>query len=192
MAEKILARCTYTVHFYQNTLRNRFSGAPAMGLAREEITNLALRYIAAEEIGDFPFEGDLFCLLIRQLPADRVLPEAEGWAFNGYGICTGYAYDDDVKPHGKWLWMHFASLAAFPPVAQVLKLQPPQVVKGRFHSADRTHEIRIVKVAFGGDKTVSPIKDTQVQPGKKEKSEEPAPRSGKAANIVAFRTKKPS
>jgi hypothetical protein len=42
--------------------------------------------------------------------------------------------------------MHFASLSAFPPTAQVLKLQPPHVVKGRFSDADRTHEIRIIKV----------------------------------------------
>ena len=42
--------------------------------------------------------------------------------------------------------MHFASLDTFPPVAQVLKLQPPHVIKGRFQNANRSQEVRILKV----------------------------------------------
>jgi hypothetical protein len=159
-----------------------------VGLSREEITDLALRYISREEISDFPFNGDLFCLLIRQLPADRVLPESEGWAFNGYGICTGYTHDEDAKPPGKWLWMHFASLASFPPVAQVLKLQPPHVVKGRFNSADRSHEIRVVKVAFNNNGTAVPEKEPAPQPERPPRKRKSSA-AGKTDNIVAFRTK---
>ena len=164
-----------------------------MGLSKEEIINLALRYVPSEEIADFPYQGDLFCLLIRQLSIERVLAEEEGWAFNGYGICTGYSYDEEAKPRGKWIWMHFASLAIFPPVAQVLKLQPPHIIKGRFESADRTHEIRIVKVAFAASDKAAPGKSAPV-----DKSVVPAKRKRKASsperakNIVAFRTKKSS
>ena len=189
---KFLAHESDKVHFY-SLCRQRilFIGGAIMGLSREEITDLALRYISREEISDFPFDGDLFCLLMRQLPADRVLPEAEGWAFNGYGICTGYAYDEDAKPHGKWLWLHFASLAAFPPEAQVLKLQPPHIVKGRFQSADRTTEIRILKVAFNAGGVASPEKELPL-PAKPRKRASKAPPSVKTDNIVAFRTKNPS
>ena len=159
-----------------------------MTLSTEEIRDLALKYISPEEVSDFPFYGDLFCLLIRPLPEDRILAEEEGWAFNGYGVCTGYSYDEEAKPRGKWLWMHFASLATFPPVAQVLKLQPPHVIKGRFHSVDRSHEIRIVKVAITQSEKAGAKKS---DPGK-EPSQKPSNYKGKAKNIVAFRTKKES
>ncbi len=163
-----------------------------MELSREEIIDLAIRYIPENEVTDFPHNGDLFCLLVRQLPADRVLAEEEGWGFNGYGVCLGYRFDEDAKPRGKWLWMHFASLASFPPVPQVLKLQPPHVVKGRFQSADRTNEIRILKVALVGDEAAGMITgktESAVQPQKK-KSTKKASTPGD--NIVAFRKKNPS
>lgn len=118
-----------------------------MGLSRDEILDLASRYISADEATDFPFEGDVFCLLSRQLTQDKPQADEDGWAFSGYGICIGYTMDEEAKPRGKWLWMHFVSLAAFPPVNQVLKLQPPHVVKGGFQSADRSHEIRIIKIS---------------------------------------------
>ena len=162
-----------------------------MGMSKEEIVDLARRYLPSEEIGDFPGEGDLFCLLIRQLPVDRVPAEEEGWAFNGYGVCTGYSYDDEAAPRGKWLWMHFASLATFPPVAQVLKLQPPHIIKGRFQSADRTHEIRIVKVAFSASKQATSGKDAGKSKTPLSRTRAPSGR-GKAKNVVAFRTKGPS
>ena len=166
-------------------------GGFRVGLSKEEIIDLALRYVPSEEITDFPCHGNLFCLLIRQLPIDRVLAEEEGWAFNGYGVCTGYSYDEGTKPRGKWIWMHFASLVTFPPVAQVLKLQPPHIMKGRFQSADRSHEIRIVKVAFAPSNRAAPGKsspaDESVAPPRRKRKASP---SGKAKNIVAFRTKK--
>lgn len=117
-------------------------------LSKDEIIDLALRYIAPEEVSEFPLDGDLFCLLNREAVTDRIQKEEEGWAFAGYAVCKGYSYDDEAKPRGKWLWMHFISLTAFPPVAQVLKLQPPHVVKGRFQNADRTIEIKIVKLVL--------------------------------------------
>jgi hypothetical protein len=86
--------------------------------------------------------------------------------------------------------MHFASLAAFPPVAQVLKLQPPHVVKGRFQSADRSHEIRIVKVAFNGLSAVAPKTET-VAPPVQPKHRKKASAAAKADNIVEFRAKNP-
>ncbi|MDG5815945.1 hypothetical protein QA601_12710 [Chitinispirillales bacterium ANBcel5] len=119
-----------------------------MGLSKEEIIDLAARYIPADEATDFPHEGDLFCLLIRETTEEKVLSEEEGWGFGGYGLCTGYTLDEDAKPAGKWLWMHFVSLQNFPPEQQVIKLQPPHVVKGRFQNPDRSREIRIVKVGI--------------------------------------------
>lgn len=117
-----------------------------MGISKDEIIDLASRYTSSEEITDFPFESDLFCILVRELPENKILTDEEGWAFRGYGICIGYTIDEEAKPRGKWLWMHFASLDAFPPVAQIFKLQPPHVVKGRFQNPERNHEIRLLKV----------------------------------------------
>jgi len=120
-----------------------------MGLSREEILDLASRYISSNEVIDFPFEGDLFCLLSRSISQSQPASEEDDWSFNGYGICIGYTIDEEAKPRGKWLWMHFASLVTFPPVTQVLKLQPPHVVKGCFQNVDRSHEIRIIKINTG-------------------------------------------
>lgn len=120
-----------------------------MGLSKEEILDLASRYIPPNEAIDFPFEGDLFCLLSRSLSQNQTTSEEQDWSFNGYGICIGYSIDEEAKPQGKWLWMHFASLVTFPPVTQVLKLQPPHVVKGSFQNADRSREIRIIKISTG-------------------------------------------
>ncbi len=117
-----------------------------MSLSREEILDLALRYITPAEAGDFPIKGELFCFLQRDLPENRVLDEKEGWAFSGYGICEGYQFDDESKPRGKWLWFSFLSLETFPPSIQNIRLQPPHVVKGLFQTPARDGEIRILKI----------------------------------------------
>jgi hypothetical protein len=126
-----------------------------MTVLKQEIIDLSLRYITSEEMVDFPENGDLFCLLIRALPSDRVLKDDEGWEFNGYGFCKGYTYDEETKPRGKWIWKHYLSLATFPPLLQVLKLQPPHIARGMFQSPDRSHEIRIVKVDTGSETAVN-------------------------------------
>ena len=146
-----------------------------MALSREEIIDYASRYVAAEAITDFPHDGDFFCLLCRELPEGKVLAEEEGWVFQGYGICSGYLLDDEAKPPGKWLWMHFLSLAVFPPAPQVFKLQPPHVVKGRFQDPARTREFRLVKMNF--NKTDG-------------KRQEKVSQGGKEGNVVPFRKKK--
>ena len=161
-----------------------------MDLSREEIVELARRYIDDAEITDFPYTGDLFCLLVRPLPKDRVPAEEEGWSFNGYGVCLNYTFDEEAKPRGKWLWLHFASLSSFPPVSQVLKLQPPHVVKGRFQSADRTREIRIFKVALVGDDTTGTLPESVPAPSKRPTKKGEKKSSPPADNIVAFRQKK--
>jgi hypothetical protein len=117
-----------------------------MFLSQQEIIDYASRYVTSDEMADFPGEGDLFCLIGRDLPEGKILAEEEGWAFQGYGICLGYTLDQEAKPVGKWVWMHFASLTVFPPAEQVFKLQPPHVVKGRFQNPGRTKEFRIIKV----------------------------------------------
>ena len=119
-----------------------------MALSRQEIIDYASRYVEPGAITDFPHDGDLFCLLGRELTEGKPLAEEEGWVFQGYGVCSGYLPDEEAKPAGKWLWMHFLSLGSFPPSPQVLKLQPPHVVKGRFHDPTRTKEFRILKVHF--------------------------------------------
>lgn len=155
-------------------------------MPKDEIIDLASRYVSSEEITDFPHDGDLFCLLIREIPENKVLTDEEGWGFRGYGVCIGYVVDEEVKPRGKWLWMHFASLESFPPAAQVLKLQPPHVVKGRFQNPERTHEIRILKVSLTGVQNVlNHVKETTAP---KPASEEEQPVIHKE-KIVQFRRK---
>ncbi|MBN2035997.1 MAG: hypothetical protein JW768_04575 [Chitinispirillaceae bacterium] len=117
-----------------------------MALSQQEIIDYASRYVGPDEMVDFAYEGDLFCLIGRDLSRDHVMADEEGWKFQGYGVCLGYTLDQESQPVGKWLWMHFASLAVFPPVEQVFKLQPPHVVKGRFQNPGRTSEFRIIKL----------------------------------------------
>lgn len=156
-------------------------------MTKEEIIDLALRYITPGEVLDFPQKGDLFSLLMRELTPDRILKEEEGWGFGGYGICTNYQCDEETKPRGKWIWMHFTSLASFPPTAQVLKMQPPHIVKGRFQSADRSHEIRIVKVR-SEDIGTPDNKENAAEPAKTDAAPKKSTKGGKG-NIVAFRKK---
>jgi hypothetical protein len=115
-----------------------------MPINREEILEYASRYVTEQEVRPFPMDGELFCLLERQLPTDRVLAEDEGWRFGGYGICLGYDLDHEEKPLGKWIWFNFVSLAGFPPAIQTLKLQPPHIARGSFQNQDRTAETRIL------------------------------------------------
>jgi len=117
-----------------------------MSLHPEEILKLALRYIDEEDIVDFPQPRDLFCIMERKLPDDKALKDNEGWRFSGYGVCKSYEFDPESKPKGKWLWFNFLSLMTFPPSQQSLKLQPPHIVKGRFHTADRGSEIKIIRI----------------------------------------------
>ena len=67
-----------------------------MSLSREEIAELALRYISEDEIIDFPQKEELFCFMERTMIKGKKLKESEGWRFGGYGICKGYEYDFDV------------------------------------------------------------------------------------------------
>ncbi len=117
-----------------------------MPLSREEIIELALRYISEEEIADFPLEEDLFCFMERKVPEGKVLKESEGWHFGGYAICKGYEFDAESKPEGKWLWFNFVSLNTFPPTRQNLKLQPPHIAKGVFMNSDRSSELKMVRI----------------------------------------------
>lgn len=117
-----------------------------MSLTKQEIVDLALRYISEDEIVEFPMDDDLFCIMGREIPEDKVLKDNEGWHFTGYGICKGYDYDYESKPQGKWLWFYFVSLNTFPPTKQCLKLQPPHIARGRFENADRSGEMKIVRI----------------------------------------------
>jgi hypothetical protein len=157
-----------------------------MSLTKQEIIDYASRYTTPGEIADFPHDGDLFCLLGRDVPEGKMLTEEEGWSFQGYGVCAGYLLDEEAKPPGKWVWMHFASLAVFPPSPQVFKLQPPHVVRGRFFDPSRTHEFRIVKVSLkrsSGENESFPKGTTStaaVSP----------PKEAEKSKIVPFRKKK--
>jgi hypothetical protein len=164
-----------------------------MGLSRDEIIDLASRYTTLDQAVDFPFDGDLFCILMRPSPQNQEIKEEEGWIFRGYGICIGYTMDEEAKPLGKWLWMHFASLDTFPPVSQVLKLQPPHVVKGRFQNADRTQEVRLLKMGIGNmlgvlNKTAAQSQSDDEQ----SRSASTQETSGHEGKIVKFRRKKTS
>ena len=154
-----------------------------MSLSREEVLDLALRYITPDEAGDFPIKDDLFCFLQRELPDNRVLEEQEGWAFSGYGICKGYMHDDDSKPRGKWLWFTFLSLETFPPSVQNIRLQPPHVVKGRFQTPARDGEIRIIKI----DRDANIVEDAGMERPDRAGDTSPEPKRGE---ILSFPGKK--
>jgi hypothetical protein len=165
-----------------------------MTLSQQEIIDYAYRYVRSDEIVDFPHDGDLFCLIGRDLPEGKVLAEEEGWGFQGYGICLGYTLDQEAKPLGKWVWMHFASLTVFPPAEQVFKLQPPHVVKGRFQNPGRSNEFRIIKVNL----EKSSKKDKGTAAGRPDltlqakQEHEPPTAPGSSGKIVKFRKKKVS
>jgi hypothetical protein len=171
-----------------------------VSLSREEILDYAGQYVDSADAVDFPVPGELFCILARELPPGKSLEDDEGWQFGGYGVCRAYRLDEDVRPQGKWLWFEFASLMTFPPHPSTLRLQPPHVVKGRFHSPDRSQEFRIVKVGLDPDS----LKSFELHEGKAA-----AKRAGKTAatattkesheeqsetahdNVVAFPRRKP-
>jgi hypothetical protein len=136
-----------------------------MAMTRDEIIDYATRYLSADEILPFPMDGELFCLLERELVTDRILTEEEGWQFNGYSICMEYELDTESKPKGKWIWFRFLSLATFPPQIQTLKLQPPHIGKGRFSNAERTRETRVITipVTFHGE---TPLEEPELPPPK--------------------------
>jgi hypothetical protein len=154
-------------------------------LTKQEIIDLASRYTVPAEITDFPCENDLFCFLHRDILKISVPDDDKGWEFQGYGQCLGYTADDEEKPAGKWLWMHYVSLATFPPSVQVVKLQPPHVVKGRYQTPDRQSEIRIVKIILNKDAPATDDPDTKELGEGDEK-----PVEGMAEKIVPFRRKK--
>lgn len=160
-----------------------------MSLSRQDILDYATRYVSHEEIIDFPVDGDLFVFLAR--PAQN-LPSPDNkepqWEFGGYGVCLGYEMDAESKPEGKWLFMKFATLATFPPAVQSIKLQPPHVATGRFSSADRSRELRIVRIDLSPTLTEAegtpnaPVKPSKKAPSRKSGS----PQEGK---ILQFRPK---
>ena len=115
-------------------------------MKKEEIIDLALRYIDEGDIVDFPDKDELFCFVSREIPEDRILEDDEAWAFSGYGLCSGYEKDYESKPAGKWIWFNYLSLNSFPPTPEVTKLQPPHIAKGSFTNPSRTTEIKILKM----------------------------------------------
>ncbi|HEX2957619.1 MAG TPA: hypothetical protein VHO70_12365 [Chitinispirillaceae bacterium] len=159
-----------------------------MSMTRDEIITLASRYIEADDAIDFPMKDDTFCILARDTTQDTLLKEEEGWAFSGYGVCLGYVPDEQAKPVGKWIFMHFASLSSFPPAQQVLRLQPPHIVKGRFQNPERTREIRILKLVLGSSDQNATIDNDTIteEPSIEKPNPEPADINKK---IVKFRKK---
>jgi hypothetical protein len=157
-------------------------------MTRDEIITLASRYIEDDDAIDFPMKDDTFCLLTRDIGQNTVLKEEEGWAFSGYGVCLGYLPDEQAKPVGKWIFMHFASLNSFPPSQQVLRLQPPHIVKGRFQNPERTREIRILKLVLGAsDQTAAQNDDIIPEESLSEKQKSTS--ADVTKKIVKFRKK---
>jgi hypothetical protein len=128
-------------------------------LSKQDILDYASRYVAPEEAVDFAHNDDLFCILERNISPDKIQSGDEGWKFQGYGICVGYTVDGQEIPVGKWLWMHFVSLATFPPTVQTFKMQPPHVVKGGFQNPQRTEELKIVKINVHNSAATPPTKN---------------------------------
>jgi len=118
-------------------------------MTKDEILEYASRYVDADDVSDFPEEGDAFCFLHREIPDTKILADEEGWQFGGYGILDSYELDLEAKPVGKWIIIHYTSLAMFPPRVGSLQLQPPHIALGKFQSPDRTTETRIVRITGG-------------------------------------------
>jgi len=158
-------------------------------MLKDEIIDLASRYLSKEEIVNFPFNGDLFAILIREIPQDRILEDNEGWTFGGYGQCLRYSIDEDAKPRGKWLWMHFVSLQGFPPAVEVIRLQPPHVAKGSFQTPDRTQEIRIIRIDVSNNSTLI-YKGENAEKHSPAPSSKPSLKNDSDDNIIQFKKKK--
>jgi hypothetical protein len=159
-------------------------------MTRDEIITLASRYVEADDDNiNFPLKDDTFCILSRDISENTVLKEEDGWVFSGYGVCLGYVPDEEVKPIGKWIFMHFASLNSFPPSQQVLRLQPPHIVKGRFQNPERTREIRILKLALGNSVEQSPNDGELILNKKATVTKEPPKKPDVTQKIVKFRKK---
>jgi len=162
-----------------------------MPMSRKDIVDYATRYISVEEVTDFPMENDLFVFMVRPSDPARSPTDDTGWAFGGYGICLGHELDEEAKPIGKWVWTRFAGLLAYPPIVQTLKLQPPHVATGRFHTADRSQEVRMVKtsVAAGldtdGDAEEPPTPTPEKQPAAPPKAADARRKAD--TKVLAFR-----
>lgn len=154
-------------------------------LSKQEILDYASRYVAPQDAADFAHNNDLFCMLGRTIVSDTVMADDKGWEFRGYGLCIGYTVDEIEIPVGKWLWMHFVSLATFPPSMQTLKLQPPHVVKALYQNPERTEEFRIVKINMQ-DSSASATVPLTVE--KKESPQSPAS-PGPGRKVLLFRKK---
>ncbi|MBN1983271.1 MAG: hypothetical protein JW795_17175 [Chitinivibrionales bacterium] len=118
-----------------------------MGLSKEEIVELACRYLPESEIRRFVLPGEVFCFLHRIFRQDRGSEDDTAWELLSYGICKEYTYDESVKLRGKWLLFTYVSLGTFPPTEHTLQLQPPHIVKGYFQTPDRSTEIRIMTIS---------------------------------------------
>jgi hypothetical protein len=128
-----------------------------MMLTQQAIIDLARRYVAENDIGDFPLQGDLFCFVERSTGEQKATGKSrDEWQFGGYGLCINYAFDPESKPDGKWLLFNFYSLQTFPPTRQNLKLQPPHIVRGVFSNPARTKEIRIIRISDAMSQQDSP------------------------------------
>lgn len=116
-----------------------------------EIYELASRYVDEEDFVAIPQKGEVFALLTRTLPENKVLKDDEGWQFGGYAQCKGFEIDYSAQPEGKWIFMTYLSLAAFPPQEVQLKLQPPHIALGLFRDPSKTIETKIITLSFAED-----------------------------------------
>ncbi len=131
-------------------------------MTKDEIIEYASRYVDNDEISDFPEEGDIFCFLQRQLPDNKVLKDDEGWQFGGYALLSHYELDMTAKPVGKWINLHYTSLAMFPPQKSEIKLQPPHIALGIFTSPDKMFQTRIMRIT--GNENEEPESDDPTEP----------------------------
>ena len=113
-------------------------------MTNEEIYDLASRYEDEENFQPIPQAGEVFALLRRTLPDNKILKDSEGWEFGGYAQLTSIEIDYNAKPEGKWLLMNYLSLASFPPQHIELRLQPPHIALGFFRDPSKTIETKIV------------------------------------------------
>ncbi|MCX7726788.1 MAG: hypothetical protein N2053_08050 [Chitinispirillaceae bacterium] len=159
-----------------------------MSISKEEIIDLALRYISEDEITPFPDAGDFFAIFYKPLSGtEKIQREDKKVNFLFYGLCLDYFIDEQEKPYGKWILMSFLNFGHFPPIREAFKLQPPHIAKGKFQNSERTMEFYFFKIPIRGK--IYTVEE-ELEDKDKKKMRASKKKTKKVDNIVKFEKKK--
>jgi len=143
-----------------------------MSLSKDEIISLASRYVEKEDMVDFAMPGEVFALFQKTDFDHQEKQDRKSWQFGGYFLCTGYEYDPQAKPEGKWIECHFIALISYPPQHSLFRLQPPHIVSGKFSSPDRTISFKMKKVQLDHPQNEAAEKSSELAQSRGETGEQ--------------------